>query len=181
MTRIAPVAPERADIKTAATLKAVKAKLGVLPNLITTLARAPAALNGYLQFGEAVAGGKLSARQRELIAIAVAQENACEYCLSAHAAIGKGVGLSEQDIERAREGAARHALDDAITAFALKVVRSRGGVSDADLDAVRKAGADDGLVVEIVANVALNVLTNYLNRVAGTEVDFPVLPLRQAA
>lgn len=181
MTRIAPVAPERTDTRTAATLKAVKTKLGVLPNLITTLAHAPAALNGYLQLGEAIAGGKLSARQRELIAIALAEENACQYCLSAHAAIGRGVGLTAQEIERAREGAALNPLDDAVTAFAVKVVRARGGVGDADLEAVRKAGADDGLIVEIVANVALNVLTNYLNRVAGTEVDFPLFQLRRAA
>lgn len=181
MTRIAPVVPERTDARTAATLTAVKNKLGMLPNLITTLARAPAALHGYLQLGEAIAGGKLTARQRELIALAVAQENACEYCVSAHAAIGKGVGLTAQEIERAREGGARDRLDDAITAFALKVVRARGGVSNADLEAVRQAGADDGLVIEIVANVALNVLTNYVNRVAGTEVDFPLMQLRRAA
>lgn len=181
MTRIPPVTVEQTTTETAATLSQVKAKLGMLPNLVATLAQGPAALDGYLKLAEAVTRGRLSARQRELIAIAVAEENACEYCLSAHAAMARAAGLRADDIERAREGRAADPLDDALTAFAVAIVRSRGGVTDADLDAVREAGADDGIIVEIVANVALNVLTNYLNRVAGTEVDFPVYRLRAAA
>ena len=91
MPRILPVSPDQTDAKTAAAFKATEARLGMLPNLFTTLARAPAALNGYLQLAQALGQGRLSARQRELIAIAVAQENACAYCLSAHAAIGQSV------------------------------------------------------------------------------------------
>ena len=121
-------------------------KLGALPNIFTTFALSPAALNGYVQLGECLAGGRLTARQREQVALAVAQENACQYCLSAHAAIGQGAGLS-----------------------------------DADLAAVRQGGFDDDLVVEIIANVALNVMTNYLNKVAGTEIDFPVVTAERIA
>jgi uncharacterized peroxidase-related enzyme len=181
MQRITPVAIDDTDATTAATLKAVKNKLGMLPNLFSTLAHAPAALNGYLQLSETLGRGRLSARQRELIAIAVAQENACEYCLSAHAAIGKGVGLNDEDIERARHGGAADALDDAVTDFAVQLVRSRGGVSDSAFAAARDAGIDAGLITEITANVALNTLTNYFNRVAGTEVDFPLVSIASAA
>jgi uncharacterized peroxidase-related enzyme len=181
MPRINPVNPEQTDAKTAATLKAVHKKLGVLPNIFTTFAQSPAALSAYVQLGECLAGGRLSARQREQIALAVAQENACQYCLSAHAAIGKGVGLGDEDIERARVGGASDAMDNLIRLFALKVARSRGEISDADLAAVRRGGLDDGLTVEIIAHVALNVMTNYLNKVAGTEIDFPVVELRTAA
>lgn len=181
MPRIHPVSPDQTDAKTTATLKAVEAKLGMLPNLFTTLAQAPVALNGYLQLAEVLGKGRLSARQREMIAIAVAQENACAYCLSAHAAIGQGVGLSDDDIERARYGGAQDAKDDAVTELALRIVRSRGDVSDSALAAVRQAGLDDGLIIEIIAHVALNVLTNYVNRVAGTQVDFPVVDLSSAA
>jgi uncharacterized peroxidase-related enzyme len=181
MPRILPVSPDQADPKTAAALKATEAKLGMLPNLFTTLARAPAALNGYLQLGQALGQGRLSARQRELIAIAVAQENACAYCLSAHAAIGQSVGLSDEDIERARHGGARDAQDDAITDLALRIVQSRADISDSTLAEARRAGLDDGLIIEIITHVALNVLTNYVNRIAGTEVDFPVFDLSPAA
>jgi len=181
MPRIDPVLLDQADASTAATLMEVKARLGTLPNLFTTLARAPAALDGYLNLSGALGKGRLTARQREMIAIAVAQENECEYCLSAHTAIGRRVGLSARDIYQARRGDATDPADEATTRFALAVARSRASVSDADLAAARKAGLDDGLIIEIIANVALNVLTNYVNRVAGTEVDFPVVKLSAAA
>jgi uncharacterized peroxidase-related enzyme len=181
MPRILPINLDQTDAKTAATLKAVKGKLGILPNLFTTLAQAPAALNGYLQLSESLSQGHLSARQREMIAIAVAQENACAYCLSAHAAIGQGVGLSEEDIDRARHGGARDRMDDAVTELALRIVQSRADLSDSTLFAARQSGLDDGLIIEIIAHVALNVLTNYVNRIAGTDVDFPVVDLSPAA
>jgi uncharacterized peroxidase-related enzyme len=181
MPRILPVNPDQTDAQTAATLKVVKAKLGILPNLFTTLAQAPAALNGYLRLSESLSQGCLSARQREMIAIAVAQENACAYCLSAHAAIGQGVGLSEEDIDRARHGGARDPKDDAVTELALRIAQSRADISDGTLATARQAGLDDGLIVEIIAHVALNVLTNYVNRIAGTDVDFPAVDLSPAA
>jgi uncharacterized peroxidase-related enzyme len=181
MTRIAPIPLDEADPRTAATLAALRAKLGRLPNLVTTLARSPSALEGYLGLSESLARGTLTARQRELIAIAVAEENGCEYCLSAHAAIGRAVGLSPREIEQARDGEASDPAEDAVTRFALEVVRTRGGVGDAPLQALRRAGADDGRVLEVVANVALNLMTNYVNRVAGTRVDFPVIARRRAA
>jgi uncharacterized peroxidase-related enzyme len=181
MPRIHPIHPEQADDKTAATLSAVRARLGMLPNLFATLARAPAAFNGYLQLSEALGRGRLTSRQREMIAIAVAQENACEYCLSAHTALGHGVGLSDEDIDRARHGGASDPKDDAATELALRIVQSRADLSDSALALARRSGLDDELIIEIVAHVALNVLTNYVNRVAGTEVDFPVVNLSPAA
>jgi len=181
MPRIQPVTNDQTDAKTAATLKAVQSKLGVLPNMFTTLAQAPAVLTGYLQLSEHLSQGHLNARQREMIAIAVAQENLCEYCLSAHAALGKGAGLSDEDIARARDGAADDSVDAAILRLALRITAARGGISDEDLAAGREDGLDDGLILEVVGQVALNVLTNYINRVAGTEIDFPLLKLNTAA
>ena len=181
MPRINPINPEETDVKTAATLTGVRKKLGFLPNIFTTFAQSPAALNGYVQLSERLAGGRLTASQRERIALAVAQQNACQYCLSAHSAIGKSVGLGDKEIERARTGEAVDARDNLVTLFALKVARSQGEISDAELAAARQGGLDDGLIVEIIANVALNVLTNYLNKIAGTEIDFPVVALQTAA
>ena len=181
MTRIAPCTIDQAAATTAAVLKGVQAKFGMLPNLVATLARAPAALNGYLQLAQALAGGGLSARQRELVALAVAQENACEYCLSAHAAAARGVGLTANDVDQARSGQAADANDAAIVRLALQVTRARGAVTDDDLAAARQAGVDDAAIVEVVANVAINVFTNYLNRVADTVIDFPRLAPNLAA
>jgi uncharacterized peroxidase-related enzyme len=181
MPSIKPLDPTKADTRTAETLAKVKRKLGVLPNLFTTLANAPVALSGYLQLSEALAGGRLSAQQRELIAVAIAQENACGYCLSAHTAIGKGVGVTEAELNKARHGSASNAKDGAIVAFAQRVARDRGNVAPSEIEALRRGGIDDGLIVEIVAHVALNVLTNYVNLVAGTEIDFPRVDLSVAA
>jgi len=181
MPNIKPLDPTKADTRTAETLAKVQRKLGALPNLFTTLANAPAALNGYLQLGEALAGGRLSAQQRELIAVAIAQENACGYCLSAHTAIGKGAGVTEAELNKARRGSAGNAKDAAILTFAQRVARDRGGVAPSEIEALRKLGIDDGLIIEVVAHVALNVLTNYVNLVAGTEIDFPRVDLGVAA
>lgn len=181
MPRIDPIALDKTDEATATALSGVKAKLGFLPNLFTTLAREPAALEGYLKLSGALAKGRLTARQRELIAIAIAQENECGYCLSAHSAIGRQVGLGARDIQQARLGNAEDITDRAAVRLALSIVRSRATVSDAELAEAHRAGLDDGLIVEIIAQVALNVLTNYVNRVADTDVDFPVIGLSTAA
>lgn len=179
--RITPLDPASADPAVAATLAAVKAKLGVVPNLFRTFARAPAALNGYLAFSDALSGGRLDAGRREIVALAVGQANSCAYCLAAHSLIGKGAGLSEADIRAARAGASADAADAALAVFARQLTERRGVVDDAELAAFKRAGFDDGHVLEVVALVALNTLTNYTNHVAGTIVDFPAVPLEIAA
>lgn len=181
MPRINPIDPNNTDTQTAVTLDAVRKKLGVLPNIFTTFANSPAALSSYVQLGEQLARGRLTAAQRERIALAVAQENECQYCLSAHAVIGRGAGLGDDDIDKARHGRADDAFDELITRFALAVARNRADVSDTDFAAARDAGLDNELMVEIVLNVTVNVMTNYLNKLAGTDIDFPVVELQSAA
>ena len=103
MSRITAVDPAQATGKTKELLNAVQAKLGITPNLMKTLAHSPSALEGYLNFSGALSGGVLNAKFREAIALAVAQANSCEYCLSAHSAIGKMVGLKPEEIAASRE------------------------------------------------------------------------------
>ena len=181
MTRIAPVVAAETDAATQATLSAVKAKLGMVPNLLATFARSPATLNAYLAFSDALGKGALTARQREIVALATAQTNECHYCLSAHTLLGKNAGLSPEGVLAARKGTATDVKDAAVAAFAKAVATARGHVSDADLFAARAAGLDDGLVIEIVAQVTLNVLTNFTNNVAKTKVDFPEVAVSLAA
>ena len=177
MQRIAAINPAEATGKAKQLLDAVQAKLGITPNLMKTLAAAPAALEAYLNFGNALGTGALSAKFREQIAIAVAQANSCEYCLSAHSAIGKMVGLTPEEIAASREAHAQDTKRDVGLRFAQSIVVQRGEVSDAVLASVRQAGYTDGEITEIVANVAVNIFTNYFNHVAQTEVDFPRVPL----
>ena len=177
MQRITAINPAGATGKAKQLLDGVQAKLGITPNLMKTLATAPAALEAYLNFGASLGTGVLGAKFREQISIAVAQANSCEYCLSAHSAIGKMVGLTPEEIAASRESHAADARIDAGLRFAQTIVVQRGEVSDAAMAAVRKAGYTDGEITEIVANVAINIFTNYFNHVAQTEVDFPRVPV----
>lgn len=173
MQRLTAVNPTEATGKARQLLEAVQTKLGMTPNLMKTLASAPAALEAYLNFGSALGTGHLDAKFREQIALAVAQANSCDYCLSAHSAIGKMVGLQPSEIAASRQAHAEDAKRDAGLQFAQLLVMQRGEVSDQALAQVKAVGYTDGDVAEIVANVALNIFTNYFNHVAQTEVDFP--------
>ncbi|HEY4046171.1 MAG TPA: carboxymuconolactone decarboxylase family protein [Acidobacteriaceae bacterium] len=178
MSRIAPVGSYDIDVKVATTFSQVKASVGMVPNLFATLAHAPVALDGFLSLSKTLSRGRLSARQREILALAVGQENECQYCLSAHTASAKAAGLSEADALKARGGDGEDPFERALASFAKKIVRQRGHVADEDIKNARKARIDDGLMMEIVANVALNTLTNYANELAGTEIDFPVVKVK---
>ncbi|MEO8001949.1 MAG: carboxymuconolactone decarboxylase family protein [Arenimonas sp.] len=163
-------------------LDAVKKQLGVVPNLMKLVGNSPAALEGYLSLNGAVAKGKLNAQMRERIALAVAEYNGCDYCLSAHDYLGRNVAkLSSDEIDAARDARSSDAHADAALRFARRVTETRGQVSDSDLATLRAAGFDDAAIIEIVTNVALNVLTNYINNVAQTDIDFPKVLAKQAA
>jgi uncharacterized peroxidase-related enzyme len=153
-----------------------------VPNLFRMVANSPAALEGYLGMMGALGKGALPAATRERIALAVAEANGCEYCLSAHTYLGKHVAkLSDAEMLANRSGTSGDAVADAAVRFARTVLEQRGNVADEDLHAVRTAGYTDGQIVEIVQHVALNVWTNYVNSVAQTVVDFPVVALRKVA
>jgi uncharacterized peroxidase-related enzyme len=164
-----------------ATLDAVQAKLGVLPNMFRTLAHTPVALDAYMQLSGVTAKGKLNAKQREQIALAVGEANDCGYCIAAHGAIGKLAGLSEAQIMQARNGEADSPRDAAVLTLARRIVETRGHVPTAELDAFKAAGFDDAAILEVLANTVLNIFTNYTNHIAGTEIDFPVVPRAVAA
>ena len=162
-------------------LQAVKKQLGVVPNLFRLVGTSPAALEGYLGLNGALAKGALEAPTRERIALAVAEINGCDYCLSAHSYLGKNLAkLSEVEIAANRHGHSGEAKADAAVGFAVKLVKARGHVTDSDIKAVKDAGYNDAQLIEIVLHVALNTLTNYINEVAKTEIDFPVVTANAA-
>lgn len=182
MSRLPALDPRLAPSQSAPLLAAVERSLGSVPNLVRVLSNSPPALEGYLGLGGALGKGSLGAALRERIALAVAEFNRCDYCLAAHSFLGRTAArLDDAEIHAAREGSSSDPRARAAVQFALAVASHRGHVEDADLAAVRAAGFDDGEILEIVGAVALNVLTNYTNSVAGTLVDFPAAPARAAA
>ncbi|TCV90578.1 carboxymuconolactone decarboxylase family protein [Sulfurirhabdus autotrophica] len=163
-------------------LAAVEKQLGVVPNLMKLVGHSPAALEGYLSLNGALAKGKLNVQLRELIAMAVAEFNGCDYCLSAHDYLSRNVAkLSDSEIQSARDVFSHDGHTHAALRFARRVAETRGRVSDHDLATVLDAGFDEASVIEIVVSVALNVLTNYVNNVAQTDIDFPKVTARLAA
>jgi uncharacterized peroxidase-related enzyme len=178
MSRISHVAPETATGKAKELLDTVKQRLGLVPNMTRAMANAPVVLDAYLNLSTVLSHGTLSAKFREQIALAVSEVNGCDYCLAAHSAIGKMTGLTQNEINDSRLGIAVNSKADALIGFARKVVETRGRVSEGDLNQVRAAGFSDDSIAQIVAEVALNIFTNYFNNAFETDLDFPrVSPL----
>ncbi len=175
MSRINAVDPAEAPEKSRPFLDAVNKSLGMTPNLFRVAAQAPAALEGMVSLTGALSRGRINARTREAIALAVAQTNGCDYCLSAHSLLGKGAGLTEDAIAAARHAGSADPRIAAILTLARAIVEQRGRISDAELAAARTAGLTDGEIVEVVGHVVANIFTNYLNNLADTDIDFPAV------
>jgi uncharacterized peroxidase-related enzyme len=181
MSRVTVPSRDSAPTESEPLLDGVFKKLGVVPNVFRLAALSPAALEGFLGLSGALSK-TLDVRTRERIAIAVAEVNGCDYCLSAHTYLALNLAkISPEDAELARKGSSTHPKAGAAVRFAVQVARTRGGVSDADIAAVKAAGFAEPQIVEIVALVTENVFTNFLNRVAQTDIDFPVLHTAEAA
>lgn len=180
MPRISAIDPNNATGDARRLLDDVQAQLGVTPNFIRVLAHSPRALEGFLGLYGAAAGFALDKATQERIALAVAEENACEYCVSAHTAIGRHAGLSNEEMLLNRRGGSGDAKAAATVALARALNQDLGKLAPADFDAARAAGMSDTEIVETIAVVALNIFTNVLGKAAQVEIDFPRVPLLAA-
>lgn len=180
MSRIhTPASIEEAPSASQLMLENVKHMLGTVPNLFRLVSHSPAALEGYLAMFGALGKGELPAPTRERIALAVAELNGCDYCLSAHTYLGKHLAkLDDAEITANRTGASNDLMANVAVHFAVKIANTRGHVSEEDIRAVKEAGYSDAQVIEIIQHVALNVWTNYLNSALKTDIDFPVIKHR---
>lgn len=176
MSRLAIPTIEQSPAASLPLLDAVKQQLGVVPNLMKLVGNSPAALEGYLSLNGALGKGSLGAKTGERIALAIAEINRCDYCLSAHTYLASNVAkLDAAEIAANRHGQSTDPKADAVVRFAASVALERGHVSTEAVNAVKSAGFSDAEIVEIVLHVSLNTLTNYVNSVAQTEIDFPVV------
>ena len=181
MPNINPINLAQADTATAATPNAVKASLGVIPNMFLTLAHSPVALNGYMQLSGITGKGTFSAKLREQIALAVGEKNSCEYCVTAHSVIGGMVGLNASEIAAARHAKSSNAREMAILSLASLIAEQRGHLSAAEISGYKAEGLSDADILEVLTNVVLNILTNYTNHIAATDIDFPRVEWKKAA
>lgn len=181
MARVAVIDPQTAAGEAKPLLDAVQSALGTVPNFIRVLANSPAALSAFLGLHGIAGAGSLDAKTRERIALAVAQQNGCQYCVSAHTAIGRKVGLDNEEMLANRTGRSSDAKAEAALTFARALVQHTGQVSKAEFDAVRAAGHSDGDIIEIITHVAMNIFTNLLGKATQVEIDFPTIELNKAA
>lgn len=179
MSRIDTITQSTANEEQRALLHAIAEKLGMVPNFLAILAQSPDALKGFLGLHHIAEAGALDAQTRERIALTVAQGNACEYCLSAHSAIGRKAGLSVQEIEANRSGTSEDAKAAAAVTFARAVNDHLGEITDDELQAARDAGYSDAEIVEIITHVGMNILTNLIGKVTQVDIDFPKVSLDQ--
>lgn len=181
MSRITVVTNDTATPEQKALFDAIQAQLGIVPNFLKVFANSPAALRAFLGLHGIAGDGRLDPQTRERIALALAQSNACEYCLSAHTAIGRKAGLTGAEMDANRAGSSQDAKAAAAVAFARALVDNLGDVTTAELLAVRNAGYSDAEIVEIITHVGMNILTNILGKASRVEIDFPKVELKQAA
>jgi uncharacterized peroxidase-related enzyme len=181
MSHVTLVDPQHTTADRAAVLSTIHQAFGTVPNMFRAVAHSPAALKSMWGSFGALGGGTLPARLTEQIAVAVADRNQCAYCLAAHTALGRKAGASAEEMAAAQAGRSSDPATAAALAFALKLVEQRGQVSAGDVQAVRAAGFSEEAVVEIIAHVALNLFTNYVNVALDVPVDFPQVKLRLVA
>lgn len=162
-------------------LDSIHATFGTTPNMFGAVANSPAALKSMWSAFGALGSGVIAPKLGEQIAVAVADRNACEYCLAAHTALGRKAGASAQEMQQAQAGESADARTQAALHFALKLVNDRGQVGDADVQGLRAVGFNDEEIVEILAHVALNLFTNYVNVAFAVPFDFPAVKLHRAA
>lgn len=178
MSRITAIDPDKASDETRKLFDSAKKKMGGVPNVLRVMGNSQAALKSYLTLGEILDNTAFDTEEREAIALAVAAANDCNYCASAHTAISKDLKVSEQEIEGRLQARADDSRLQGTLQFARAVVDKRGWVTDEDLKQARDAGLDEGEIMDVVAIVILNMLTNYTNHVADTDIDFPQVSVK---
>ncbi len=181
MTRIATIETATANDEQKALLDAIHGQLGMVPNFLKVFANSPVALRAFLGLHGIANGGTLDAPTRERIALALAQQNGCEYCVSAHTAIGRKAGLSGDEMTAARNGGSEDAQAAVAVKFAQSLMENKGEVSTLELAEIRGAGYSESDIVEIITHVGMNFLTNILAKASRVEIDFPKVELKIAA
>lgn len=181
MSRVPLLTTADAPADSRSLLQQIHHTFGATPNMFKAVSNSPAALQSMWSAFGALGGGSLPAKLGEQIAVAVADRNRCEYCLAAHTALGRKAGASAEEMSAAQAGHSNDAKTAAALEFALKLVDHRGQLADSDVQRLRAAGFADGEIVEILAHVALNLFTNYVNVAFDVPVDFPAVKLRTAA
>lgn len=173
MATFSPIGPEQAESPANEILAGLEQQLGMVPNIYAAMARSPSTLAALMSFGDELDKGSLSTPLKEKIALAVSNRNGCAYCVSAHTAIARNAGVSEQETVDAQRGRAEGAREEAILKLAVALNAEHGHGDNREVQAALDAGVSQAEIIEVVGQVVKNIMTNTFNGIAGTEIDFP--------
>lgn len=167
--------PTKADVSEAnrTIFDNLQKKLGFVPNLYAYFAKNETALGDYLQFQNRKSS--LSGKEREIINLVTSQINGCRYCQSAHTAIGKMHGLSDEQILEIRSGhASFNTRFEALAAFTAAVVNKRGRITQEETKSFFAAGYTEANMIDVIIVIGDKIISNYLHNFTGFEIDFPL-------
>jgi len=175
MSRLHTIAIPEATGHAAQLFTAIKGAIGMVPNAYTTVgSNSPIALEAALNLDGTLKKSSLSAREIEIVKLAISEDAGCDYCLAAHTLMGSKAGLSRPAILAVRKGeASGDARTDALATFAHALARSSGTVPAEVVAAVKAAGYSDAQIVDTLLAIASITFTNLVNRVNDTALDFP--------
>lgn len=149
--------------------------LGFVPNLYAYYAKNETALADYLAFQNRKS--TLKAKEREVINLVTSQLNGCRYCQSAHTALGKMNGFTEDQILELREGSASFdSKFDALAKFTKSVVENRGRATEEAKEAFFSAGYTEASLIDVVIVIGDKIISNYIHNITGFTIDFPIAP-----
>ena len=148
--------------------------IGFVPNLYATIAYSDNGLPKYLAFQGAKTS--LSNKEKEVVNLIVSEVNGCRYCQSAHTAIGKLNGFTDDEILAFRHGHSANPKLNALVVLAKDITENKGRVSPEHLDAFYAAGYTNGNLVDVILQVSDKIAMNYLHNLTEVPIDFPVVP-----
>ena len=175
MARIEPIEPEHATGEALDLLQSVKRQLGEVPNVFKVMAISPPVLKGYLAVSRSLTEAGLDPALREQIAVAVAGINQCDYCASAHTSIGRRRGVTRSELDLNLQARSADPKTESVFTLVKAILNRKGDLTDAELDNLRSVGFSDRELVELVIYIGVSAAANYLNKIAATEIDFPLV------
>lgn len=165
--------PDSAGGQAKELLEAINKKMGMIPNVYAVMAQAPSVLAGQMALGDSLANGSLSPALIEKIALVVSNDNSCGYCVAAHSSIAASLGISDEDIIDAQKGRSDDALEQAVLNLAISVNGNHGHGDNSAIRRALEAGLSEAQIIEVVGQVVKNIMTNAVNGIAETAIDFP--------
>mgnify|MGYP003636218075 CR=1 FL=1 len=173
MKTLKPLTIEEANENSKAIFTNVKRKIGMLPNLYATMGVSDKLLGGFLAFTDSLKSGEFSAKEYEALALATSQANGCAYCLSAHTAIGKMNGFTEDETLQLRTNSIEDEKLNSLVTLVSELISEKGHPSETTVQNFLNAGYNKAAFAELIAVVSLTTITNNIYHNGGFEIDFP--------